>query len=435
MTDHHPGTTSTRFCWHQGGLLPLLLFLVGCPWAGVPEMLIPYDFQTDPNGDATLANARSLTWRGDTAFGVGGISIDPASFLSVRSFVQSEEIIGRFLPPRGEIDVFSLGQLDAGDEISLTHSSLAEQILLMTPVGQASFAEEGAATVLILVNEDQEIVGYPGAAPVVVQSHGEYFIVVDSGESVAFDYTFTVTRRPNREPAPRRGVLLLNFDGAADLDITFPGGSIETLADVFTVNELPPFDLEQVRPDLPGQTERFKQLVQQFVEYIYADYDVLVTTDSAEAEAAGHHDTVVFTSATGQDLGFESENRGIEPAIDAEDQRQQVGIIFIQASLARTLPDDFNGFCARWANVAAHEYGHAIGLFHVEQQAEGLMAFTCFWAGGCKRELRGLTRAPLLEGSPLLIQDPDAYLARIFGRREPQEAAAIRAQVADLLPE
>jgi hypothetical protein len=207
------------------------------------------------------------------------------------------------------------------------------------------------------------------------------------------------------------------------------------LGDVVIVNRLPPFDLEEARPDLPGQTERFKQLVRDFVEYIYADYEVLVTTDPAEAEAAGHHDTVVFTSATGKDVDLEFEVAGIEPAIDAEDQQQQIGIIFIQAGIARRLADDFNALCARWANVAAHEYGHAIGLFHVKHQSEGLMAYCHLAVGGCKRQLESLTRAPRLDGSPLLVQNPDAYLSRIFGRRDPEEAAAIRERVVDVLSE
>lgn len=436
MTNDRRTTKRTIRCRTSWALLPLVAFASGCLSEGIRELLVPYDFQTDPDGDGALDDARPLTWVNDTASAEGGISFDRVNVLLLRSFLQGQEIIGPLLPPPGEVDVFGLGRLRAGDEISMTHSSLAEFLLRLSPLGQADFVQNAAAGLFVLVNGDREIVGYPIAAPVLVQSDGDYFIVVDPGENVPFDYAFTVTRRANRAPVFRRGVLYLNFDGAADADITFPGDSVETLGDLVGVSELPPFDLEQVRPDFPGQTARFRQLVQRFVEYIYADYDVLITTDQAEAEAAGHFDSVVFTSASGKELGLEFEPLGVEPALDVEDRTDQVGIIFIQASIANSAPTDFNSFCASWGSVAAHEFGHAIGLLHIEQSFDGLMSpFQCGFAGGCKRQLGSLTPAPLVAGSLSLVQNPDAYLARIFGRRDPDEAAAIRARVADLVPE
>ena len=139
-------TKTRRHACHRAVFLVLLLPLLGgCPWVSILEMTTPYDFQTDPDGDGNLAHARPLMWWGDTAIGFGGISIDPASSLALRSYLEGEEIVGHFSPPPGEIDIFSLGRLKGGDRISLAYSSLTEQIILASPVGQVGFPDQWPA--------------------------------------------------------------------------------------------------------------------------------------------------------------------------------------------------------------------------------------------------------------------------------------------------
>ncbi|MHC4698341.1 MAG: hypothetical protein ACYTFA_16535, partial [Planctomycetota bacterium] len=92
-------TKTRRHGRHPAAFFLLLPLLGGCPWVSILEMTTPYDFQTDPDSDGNLAHARPLMWLGDTAVGFGGISIDPANSLALRSYIEGEGIVGHFSPP------------------------------------------------------------------------------------------------------------------------------------------------------------------------------------------------------------------------------------------------------------------------------------------------------------------------------------------------
>ncbi len=409
------------------------LLACGCPFAGIPEALTPYDLVDDPDGDGSLDTARSVTWSGDSAWAAGGISVDPGNLLTIQAYLGGE-IVGNNVPSPSEVDVFALGPLQAGDQISVGVTSLMQLIVNLTPLAQADIVKNAAGQALMLVDAQAQIVGYPAVAPIPIDADGEYFLVVES--FVPGDYTFDIHRTHGAaRPAPQRGVCLVQFGGGTGLDATFLGGQ----GKLVHVNDLPPFDLEQARPDLPGQADRFKETVRQFIEYIYADWDVLVTLDAAEAAAAGTYDMVLFTTPSAEDLGLEMEQMhtlGVEPTIDVEDESAQVGIIFIQAfEDARYL--DFNSYAALWASVAAHEYGHAVGLWHVRQDSDTLMtpsvagpehARTIRLLGSADKE-EARARAPIK-----LVQDPDRYLSRVLGRRATKSAQAIRERTRLLLP-
>lgn len=412
--------------------------LAGCPCTGVFEALTLNDYSADPDGDGSLVTARAVQWDEHTARISGGVAIDPAAWAELQVYL-GQELIGQNLPPPREVDVFNLGPLAVDDRIEVTAFSLMEGVVNLTPFAAAALVQNATSRIVTLVNADLEIIGYPVAAPIVVSEPGDYYIVIMS--PVPGDYTLTVQRTPGMAPpAPRPGVLLLQFGGVDGLTDTF----VHADGQLITIEQLPPFDLHEARPDLPGQSERFIRTVRALVEYIYADYNVHVTTDLSDAIrqandlAAGYYDVLAFTSASPGDVGFaDSESLlGIEPTIDVENLGGQVGPIFIQA-FETALYYDFNTFCAFWASVAAHEYGHAVGLWHVQQAADSLMTPSAC-GGNCNRRTQTLQRAIRQESFKYfaidLVQDPDRYLARVLGRRPTPEIEAIRANVRDLVP-
>ncbi len=414
-------------------LAALLPAVLGCPFSGVPETLMPYDFATDPDGDGSLETARPVRWFGDFAVATGGISLDPANGANIQSFLAGE-IVGNHEPPPSEIDCWSLGELAAGDAISVSVTSLTELIAGITPAAQSTaFLQGTRAAFFMLTNAQGETVGFPAARPIVIETPGQYYLVVANHKEyqIPFDYRMTIQRLRNQPPAAaRRGVLLLQFDGARDVGMTF--GDPESFG-LRTIDDLPPFDWSEVRPDLPGLGERFMQTVRQIVEFAYADYDVRVTLDADEAAQAGHYDTLVFLSKAPTDLGFAvgAQVLGEEPLVDVEDRAMQVGVVYVRRSNEYCGPTDFGTYCLNWGVIAAHEYGHAVGLFHVEQASESLMSPLY---GLCERRFEPLRRARE-DTVRLLIQDPDRYLARVLGRRDAAEARAIRERMAAIMPE
>lgn len=411
-----------------------LAVAAGCLYPGLPEMLRTYDFHADPDGDGSLATARPVAWWNDEAVVAGGLALDPANLLLIQSYLGSQ-IVGQNLTPASEVDVFALGWLDAGDQISVSVDSLVQALVNFTPLAQADIVRNAAAASLMLVDADSQIVGWPAAAPIAVDQAGEFWLVVQS--IVPSDYTLHI-RRLRNQPAPpsRRGVLLLRFDGAEDLNTTF----VTNNGKLIPVTDLPPFDLDQARPDFAGQSQRFKNMLRELIEYVYARWDVLVTLDPAEAEAVGHYDTIVFTTPSPNELGFDSTDAqmlGTEPTLDVEDRSGQVGIVFI-AAFKQGQYLDFNSYAAFWASVAAHEYGHALGLWHVRQDSECLMVPEAGGPGEPRR-IRNLVAAQRKEAGNIpviyLVQNPDRYLSRVLGRRDPEQVSAVVDRARLIFPE
>jgi hypothetical protein len=416
--------------------LPVKLVLVStlagcCLFPGIPEALRFYDFQTDPDGDGTLATARPVVWSGDTAVVAGGIAFDPANIALIRSYL-GQETIGNNMPPPDEADVFNLGTLEPNDRISVSVCSLVETLVDLVPAAPTALVENGSSKLVFLVDSHSEIVGYPAASPIAIDRAGDYYLVVES--PVPADYKLTIRRSRNSPPVPpRRGVLLLLFGIDPNTDMTL----LADMSSVVPVEELGPFNWDEFRPDLPGQDERFRQAMRQVVAYIYADYDVLVTLDPQEARTTGQLDAFIFAMRAPDSTDALAGVLGQDPTVDAENQLGQIGIAYVLSDNT-TRYADFDTLCAVWGVVAAHEYGHSVGLWHVANESDDLMAPDInLETNGTILKRPGTAEMFTPTGSRSttlpLIQNADRYLSRVLGRRDPNTAAEIRRRTAEML--
>jgi hypothetical protein len=371
----------------------------------------------DPDGDGEFESARPLTFIGDTAYASGGVALDESV---IGFFTDVFDIsIGIFVPGPSEVDIFSLGLLKSGDHIRVTTRSIA------TAIGEL-FGAADDGFVVMLVDEAEVILGSPEAAPIPIEVDGQYFLATIP-LVVGAPYELEIRRLSNLVSSPPRSqVLLLDFEGGDDLNVLIPSQT-----GAIVIDSLSGFDLSEINPDLSGFEEFVKLTTRQIVEAIYADYDVTVVVDRAEAADLGAHSRVIITSdLPGDTLGNSSfSTAGINPQFDFENvDLEETGIVF--AGLERFRPTSLSGpraLAVQLAMIAAHELGHALGLMHVVESSGGLMrpviAVDALTVG---EAIPRIVRAELAEAR-IGVQDAPAYLRRVVGSRDPAEVESIRA--------
>ena len=249
----------------------------------------------------------------------------------------------------GDTDVFDLGPLAPGDRITIDWRG---RDTFLTPFA-AVFDGAGilfSATRRAL-HADSNVFGFVDE----VIRHGSdnyYFAVAHEMEEPSLGgYRFDVTiERDGNAPTTAGQVFFLDFDGGT---LTTP------LLGVSTVS---PFDAANISRLYEGQTDEMKQaIVDRFVED-FAGFDVVtITSDEMESPAAGEFSTILFGS-------FHDTVFGVSLGLDAYNVDQcDDGIIFTDSFQPRVF-----GFApsavavgAAIGNVAAHEAGHLMGLYHV----------------------------------------------------------------------
>ncbi|MCH8241850.1 MAG: matrixin family metalloprotease, partial [Planctomycetes bacterium] len=249
----------------------------------------------------------------------------------------------------GDTDVFDLGPLAPGDRITIDWRG---RETLLTPFA-AVFDGAGilfSATRRAL-HADSNVFGFVDE----VIRHGSdnyYFAVAHEMEEPSLGgYRFDVTiERDGNAPTTAGQVFFLDFDGGT---LTTP------LLGVSTVS---PFDAANISRLYEGQTDEMKQaIVDRFVED-FAGFDVVtITSDEMESPAAGEFSTILFGS-------FHDTVFGVSLGLDAYNVDQcDDGIIFTDSFQPRVFGFAPSAVAVGVAigNVAAHEAGHLMGLYHV----------------------------------------------------------------------
>ncbi len=176
-----------------------------------------------------------------------------------------------------------------------------------------------------------------------------YLGVAPAYGSSGGDFQFEVRRRSSVPvPRPHKQVVWLNFQSGQDVQIHSRGGV-----------SFDPFDAAVLGPEYVGTTEEMKAAIVAAMREDYAPYNVVVTTSDEGPPPATPYATLHFG---GEDEGL----LGLADSIDQYNVDQgQEAIIYVESfadfAVMRLSADEMGQMIG---NVASHEFGHLLGLFH-----------------------------------------------------------------------
>jgi hypothetical protein len=220
---------------------------------------------------------------------------------------------------------------------------------------------------------------------------------------VAADIDLTAVQSSDGDvPPPQPQLVWLNFAGASEVRIN--NQPVETFG---------AFDAADLGAAYVDDTALIKAEIARTVRAQYADYDVTIVSSDEEPEPAAAHSTVHFGGADGRYLGIgdDVDRDGADPGDQAIVYTQDFAAYYTM----RLSPEEMARMVG---NVASHELGHLLGLFHTRGADQLMDDSRSAW------ELVGesrLERAPLAETVfPMGMEDAGAVLAKLVGRVEKQ---------------
>lgn len=167
--------------------------------------------------------------------------------------------------------------------------------------------------------------------------------------SGAVTYDLTARRTPNSTiPAPNRQVVLLNFAGGQGVKI-HTRGAVSFGA----------FDAGRIDPRFDGRTAELKSLILDAMREDYADFQVDFYTSDDSIAPSGAYSTIHFGAGVDGLLGLADsvDNYNADPS--------QAAIVYTNSfAIYQTMQMDLEAMAMMIANVASHELGHLLGLYH-----------------------------------------------------------------------
>jgi hypothetical protein len=307
---------------------PLLLLCLGCPITPVT-----------PATDTTPAGTQSVnldTGNNSSLGTAAALTLDSSGRANFTGIINS----------RGDIDVYNLGTLAAGDRLQVDVQTTSGNL---DPVAAIFDSRQ----YLIAYNDDRTPDGSnlnPLLDFVIRGNTDTYYLGIISYPDQPTYGQYKVALQIQRQvgkPPPEAQTVFLDWAGGSTIDVPNVG----------TFN-LPPFSATDV--GFPAaQTKALKQRVQQIVLARYSGLDLVVLNSDDNPNPPDPHSTVYFGGADMQAFA-------ISEQIDAcNKDYSDSAIVFTQSfqgAFAHT--PTFEEMAEALGNTVAHEVGHLLGLVH-----------------------------------------------------------------------
>ncbi len=250
----------------------------------------------------------------------------------------------------GDIDVFLLGSLNAGDQLTITTTTPGSVL-------DVSVAVFDSQSHVVYVNDDVSSNNFDSYLQWIVRRDNDaYYLAITNsafagpGQDKGSYQVDIVVNRGLEVPIATRQIVVIDFDGGTINDAPLGPTTI------------PAFDADQISPIYSGQTEQLKGFIRDSVARNFERFNVEVLTSDNPPSST----TEVTTIFMG---GFSPTMFGIADAVDLYNADFcDDAIIFAESfkpqifSTAPSLVD----LAEAIGNVTAHEAGHLLGLSHVD---------------------------------------------------------------------
>ncbi len=242
----------------------------------------------------------------------------------------------------GRVEVWDLGYMFPGTRITVDVTGFGNNFSI------GLFDQDYQAR---MINHDR----YNSKDPYAVLDIGEaldtlYLVVAsDPLQASQGPYVVHITQTDGVEiKAPESQVVVLSFAGGENISV----GSV-------TVAKVLPFDAANLDPDWAGLTEEMKQIVMDSMERVYDGLNVEFYFDDDPGAPKANRTSVYFGAE-------DPRNVGLAASIDYGNRYKEQNAIVYTRNFAKYIPYGYSytDIAQGFANVAAHELGHLLGLNH-----------------------------------------------------------------------